>query len=139
MRFYSTPLALTLLYSTLPHQMERYKEGPRGKPPHVFAVGHRAYYEMLGERKPQASFQGGGRGGGGDVCSHEDMIATTVVSFRRRGEEERPCGGERRGREKKTGEGRVSCGCRGVLDAWFRIPPGGGGFEEIGVGKHVEV
>lgn len=37
-------------------QMERYKEGPRGKPPHVFSVGHRAYYEMLGERKPQASW-----------------------------------------------------------------------------------
>ena len=35
-------------------QMERYKEGPRGKPPHVFAVGHRAYYDMLSERKPQA-------------------------------------------------------------------------------------
>lgn len=36
-------------------QMERYKEGPRGKPPHVFAVGHRAYYDMLSERKPQVS------------------------------------------------------------------------------------
>lgn len=34
-------------------QMERYKEGPRGKAPHVFSVGHRAYYEMLSERKPQ--------------------------------------------------------------------------------------
>lgn len=34
-------------------QMERYKEGPRGKPPHVFGVGHRAYYDMLNERKPQ--------------------------------------------------------------------------------------
>lgn len=34
-------------------QMEMYKEGPRDKPPHVFAVGHRAYYDMLSERKPQ--------------------------------------------------------------------------------------
>lgn len=33
--------------------MEMYKEGPRGKAPHVFAVGHRAYYDMLSERKPQ--------------------------------------------------------------------------------------
>lgn len=40
-------------------QMEKYKEGPRGKPPHVFSVGHRAYYEMLGERKPQASREKG--------------------------------------------------------------------------------
>ncbi|CAN0139134.1 unnamed protein product, partial [Discosporangium mesarthrocarpum] len=36
-----------------PQQMDLYKEGPRGKPPHVFAVGHRAYYDMLSERKPQ--------------------------------------------------------------------------------------
>ncbi|CAN0359677.1 unnamed protein product [Ectocarpus sp. 6 AP-2014] len=44
-------------------QMERYKEGPRGKPPHVFSVGHRAYYEMLGERKPQSVIITGNPGG----------------------------------------------------------------------------
>lgn len=47
--------SVSMSVSVFFHQMERYKEGPRGKPPHVFAVGHRAYYEMLGERKPQAS------------------------------------------------------------------------------------
>jgi myosin heavy subunit len=29
-----------------PQTMDLYKEGPRGKPPHVFAVGHNAYYEV---------------------------------------------------------------------------------------------
>lgn len=43
--------------------MERYKEGPRGKPPHVFSVGHRAYYEMLSERKPQVKEMAKGRYG----------------------------------------------------------------------------
>ena len=45
--------------------MERYKEGPRGKPPHVFSVGHRAYYDMLSERKPQVRKSSRGEGGGG--------------------------------------------------------------------------
>ncbi|CAM9628794.1 unnamed protein product, partial [Sphacelaria rigidula] len=44
--------------------MERYKEGPRGKPPHVFAVGHRAYYDMLNERKPQSVVITGESGAG---------------------------------------------------------------------------
>eukprot|EP00904_Undaria_pinnatifida_P002449 jgi/Undpi1/12204/HiC_scaffold_5.g01880.m1 len=47
-----------------PQQMERYKEGPRGKPPHVFSVGHRAYYDMLSERKPQSVIITGESGAG---------------------------------------------------------------------------
>ncbi|KAG5177395.1 myosin I, high molecular weight-Acanthamoeba sp [Tribonema minus] len=47
-----------------PQQIDMYKEGPRGKPPHVFAVGHNAYYEMINERKNQSIIITGESGAG---------------------------------------------------------------------------
>ncbi|CAM9464777.1 unnamed protein product, partial [Phaeothamnion confervicola] len=47
-----------------PQAMEEYKEGPRGRPPHVFAIGHNAYYDMLNERKNQSVIITGESGAG---------------------------------------------------------------------------
>jgi myosin heavy subunit len=47
-----------------PQQIDLYKEGPRGKAPHVFAVGHNAYYELLNERKNQSIIITGESGAG---------------------------------------------------------------------------
>ncbi|CAM9661074.1 unnamed protein product, partial [Chrysoparadoxa australica] len=47
-----------------PQQIDLYKEGPRGKAPHVFAVGHNAYYELLNERRNQSIIITGESGAG---------------------------------------------------------------------------
>lgn len=77
------PFKLLPLYT--PEIMELYREGSRGKPPHVFGVAINAYTAMMSERKNQSVIISGESGAGKSEATKLILQFIAEVSSRRNG------------------------------------------------------